>query len=82
MSTGSFLLDVGVSANYLIHTPQKTAEAEGGLVIGVNAGYTFAPGTPKWELDGINSVSGGPSVKLQGFHVRFAFGGWSRKPHQ
>lgn len=84
LSTGSFLLDASVAVFYRPELPGMAPEepddedAPGGLLLGLQAGYTFAPGDSSWKLDHINTVAGGPEMKMQGFYIRLAIGGWGR----
>jgi hypothetical protein len=76
LSTGVLLLDVSVAASHRIAIKQKEAGAEGGLMLSATAGYMFEPASSDWTLDGMNSVAGGPTFRMQGFYARFSFGGW------
>ena len=81
LTTGSFLADVSIAANYriLIEDDEEDPDEEeevGGFLIGVQAGYTFAPGQSSWDLDMINGVAGGPDFRIQGPYVRISIGGW------
>lgn len=82
LSTGTFLLDGSVAVFYrpsFAQTepdPEEEEDDRGGLLLGLQAGYTFAPGNSSWRLDAINTVAGGPDTKLQGFYVRLSIGGW------
>jgi hypothetical protein len=81
LSIGSFLLDASVAAHYRFAVEEATPEpAEeddpGGVLVGVQAGYTFAPGSSSWNLDVINTVAGGPDLAMEGFYVRITIGGW------
>lgn len=80
MTTGGFLLGVGVDGNYRLVFGEAPTGEQGGMLIGVSTGYVFQPATTDWHLDGLNSVAGGPTVKVEGFYVRFSIGGWGRKP--
>lgn len=80
LSTGMFLIDTSIGANY---RAGLGGEAEGGFLVGVQVGYTFAPGDPKWELDEINTVAGGPPFKIEGPYIRLSLGGWgSEEPEE
>ena len=82
LSAGMFLLDASLALHYRPTIPgiqpsePDEDERPGGLMLGLQAGYTFAPGDTSWRLDGINTVAGGPDMKIQGFYVRLAVGGW------
>lgn len=51
---------------------------DGGLFVGVRAGYTWAPGDAQWELDALNEVAQGPEIGPTGLFVRVSIGGWGR----
>jgi hypothetical protein len=78
LSTGMFLMDVAVAVSYRVAMGQRE-EGEGGFLLGVQAGYTFAPGQASWTLDGINNVAAGPAYQIEGPYVRLSLGGWGRK---
>jgi len=75
LSTRMFLMDVAVVANYRIALNDEDDDP-GGFLIGLQAGYTFAPGSTSWTLDEINNVAGGPSLQVEGPYVRLSLGGW------
>jgi hypothetical protein len=77
LSTGGLIVDVGVSADYRIHVPQPGGEPAGPLV-GVSAGWLGSPAVGEWDLDGLNSVAGGPTLRIEGFYARISLGGWGR----
>lgn len=81
LSTGMFLLDASVAASYRVQMPgQRRRERErGGLLLGLQVGYTFAPGRTSWKLDGINDVAGGPDFEIEGASIRLSIGGWGRE---
>lgn len=81
LSTSSFLLDASVAAHYRFaveeSAPQPAEEDDpGGVLVGVQTGYTFAPGSSSWNLDVINTVAGGPDLSMEAFYVRITIGGW------
>jgi hypothetical protein len=78
LSTGVFLLDVGAAANYRL-TMSERENGVGGLLLGVQVGYSFAPAQSAWNLDGTNDVAGGPDLRIQGPYVRLSIGGWGRQ---
>jgi hypothetical protein len=80
MTQGGFTIGFGLSANYRISMPMKDSSRVGGLLIGATAGYVLNPASSGWRLDEINTVAGGPDVRMQGWYARFSFGGWSRGP--
>lgn len=75
LTSGMFLLDFGLGADYRFRIESDEDEF-GGLLIGLQAGYLLAPGSPTWTLDGINSVAGGPELLIQGLYIRVSIGGW------
>lgn len=79
LSNGMFLLDLSLAANYRIPVPIDDGEGEGGPLLGLQVGYTFSPGNPSWELDGLNKVAGGPSLQIEGAYIRVSLGGWGRE---
>lgn len=78
LSSGMFLLDASVQASYRVRMPGRR-RGDGGLLVGLQAGYTYAPGKTSWELDGINTVAGGPDFEIEGWSVRLSIGGWGRQ---
>lgn len=82
LSTGSFLMDVSMAFHYRFAVQEREdededeEEDEGGVLAGVQTGYTFAPGSSSWNLDMINNVAGGPDLSMAGFYVRVTIGGW------
>ncbi len=74
LSNGMFLLDGSVGANYRVRFTEDDGEEGGGLLVGLQVGYTFAPGGPSWELDGLNDVAGGPSFQIEGAYIRLSIG--------
>lgn len=81
LSTSMFLLDIGLGADYrFVVSEDDDEEGEGGVLVGVHAGYTLAPGDTEWTLDGINNVAGGPAARVEGFYLRLSIGGWGWSP--
>ena len=76
LSTGMFLMDLSVAADYRFTKRRSEEGRSGGLMVGLQAGYVFAPGTTNWTLDDINGVAGGPDLGVQGLYIRLSFGGW------
>jgi hypothetical protein len=85
LTTDDFLLSAAGGADYRFGVPSRDArrrrdrdddEGRGGLFLGVRAGWTWAPGDARWELDELNEVAGGPAVGPTGFFVRMSIGGW------
>jgi hypothetical protein len=74
LSTSMFLLDAGLSVSYRVGQGNAA-----GFLIGLQAGYTFAPGSTEWRLDGLNDVVDGPAFQIEGPYLRISLGGWGRK---
>lgn len=86
LSTAMLLLDASLSVQYRVDMSRDRDDEDedgddrpGGLLVGVEAGYTFAPGDSTWDLDGINGVAGGPTLQVEGLHLRISIGGWGRE---
>jgi len=73
LSTGGFLLNVALGADYLL-VLGKDEKGLGGIVVGIRVGYTYSPIKGDWDLDG-NDISGGPKVGITGPYIRLMFGG-------
>jgi len=73
LSTGGFLLNLAVGADYLLKLAEDE-EGRGGLIFGLRAGYIFAPIKGDWEMDGIG-ISGGPQAAITGPYIRIMIGG-------
>jgi hypothetical protein len=78
LSTGMFLLDASAVLTYRITVRESEEGEAGGLLVGLQAGYTFAPGDTSWTLDDLNDVAGGPGFQVEGFHIELSIGGWGR----
>lgn len=78
LSTGMFLLDFGLGLNYRFVVRDDAEDEFGGILVGVQGGYTLAPGDTSWNLDELNSVAGGPDTQIEGFYLRISIGGWGR----
>lgn len=76
LSTGMFLMDLSVNADYRFTRHRREDGRAGGFVVGLQAGYLFAPGSTNWTLDDTNGVAGGPDLGIQGLYVRLSLGGW------
>jgi len=89
LSAGAFLVDASVAVFYRPEFATTDGDGDrgrgrdrdddedrGGLLLGLQGGYTFSPADTSWRLDGINTVAGGPDMNLQGFYVRLSIGGW------
>lgn len=71
VTRGSLLVSLGAGAEYRF----LGAPNNGGLQVGLRAGYVWAPSGAEWELDG-ESLAGGPDATLSGPYVRIHVGGW------
>lgn len=72
LSTSGFLLNLGLGAEKFIGLGSG-GRGEGGLVIGVRAGYTFAPVKGGWELEKME-IAGGPGTAFAGPYTRLIIG--------
>jgi len=77
LSTGGFLLNVSIGADHLFILGGDE-EGEGGLVLGLRAGYTFTPIKGDWNMYDMD-VGGGPDIGITGpyFHLMLGGGGVS-----
>lgn len=87
LSSGAFLLSASVAADWRFGAdrPRRRSDDDdedddddgfGGWLLGVRAGWVWAPADVSWELDELNDVAGGPEVAPTGFHIRVSIGGW------
>jgi hypothetical protein len=81
MSAAVFLLDLAAAVSYRVTMGEREGRV-GGILLGIQAGYTFAPAQSAWTLDGINDVADGPDFGIEGPYVRIAIGGWGRNRAQ
>jgi hypothetical protein len=75
LTTTGFLLDLGVSVNWIARRGYDH-EVSGGPLFGVRAGYILAPVKSDWQL-GDREIAGGPRMGVEGAYVRalLGFGG-------
>jgi len=73
LSNLGFLINLAVGADYFFKLGESE-KGDAGLVLGLRAGYTIAPGKGQWETEGIQ-VSGGPEVGITGPYLRLMIGG-------
>lgn len=73
LSTGSFVLNFALGADYLISF-DKNANTRGGVLVGIRAGIIYTPIAGNWTMDE-NKVSGGPETGINGVYLRFLIGG-------
>ena len=76
LTTGGFLLEFAVGADFFVKTKTHPNGA-GGLLFGVQAGYRLAPGWEKWTMPDLD-IASGPKLGLTGFYIRLFFGGSRR----
>jgi hypothetical protein len=81
LSSAVFLMDVAAAANYRVTMREEEGRA-GGILLGVQVGYAFAPAQSAWTLDGLNDVAAGPDFRITGPYVRLSVGGWGRETEQ
>jgi hypothetical protein len=75
LTNGAFLLGGALGADWLIGT---NGNGRSGFIVGVRAGYNFAPLDADWRLDG-SDVAGGPDSGFTGPYVRINIGGGHRR---
>jgi hypothetical protein len=79
-STGGFLMQVALGIDNLFVLGSRVEDGrrrEGGVVLGVRAGYIFGPGQDNWKFNGTD-LAGGPDLSLTGPYVRVIAGGGGR----
>ncbi len=67
---GSFLVSLGGGLEYQFGAPDEN----GGVRLGLRAGYMISALNSEWQL-GENSLSGGPDATMQGPFIRLTLGG-------
>ncbi|MGQ9560545.1 MAG: hypothetical protein ACUVTG_05350 [Candidatus Oleimicrobiaceae bacterium] len=78
LSTGVFLLNLALGVDYLVPT-RRHKSAMGGLILGLEVGYTFTPFFfAAWSADDIE-ITGGPDVGITGPYLRLKIGGGGRR---
>ncbi|MHB8094912.1 MAG: hypothetical protein ACYDH0_08210 [Candidatus Aminicenantales bacterium] len=77
LSTSGFLLNLAIGAEKIV---RLGGGRRGGLILGIRAGYVFAPVRGGWELEKLE-IPGGPGISLQGPYVRVLIGAgsWGRR---
>jgi len=73
LNYGGMIATLSVNLDYIIKL-KETEDGFGGIIIGLQAGYMFAPFTNDWKMDE-HDISGGPAVGLNGPFVRITIGG-------
>jgi hypothetical protein len=83
LNRGSFLLELGLGAGYLIDMSGLNKKSEsserGGFFLGFRAGYIFDPTSTSWSFAG-SKVRNGPDLKSNTFFVTMQFGGGGGQP--
>ncbi len=77
LSMGIFLLNFALGLDYLVVTGRDKG-GMGGLVLGLEVGYTFTPFFAAWSADEIE-ITGGPDTGVTGPYVRLKIGGGGRR---
>jgi len=72
LTSAAFLLNLALGTEYQLKL-WEDEKGEGGLVLGLRFGYTFAPFKGEWTMDGID-VSGGPKIGITGPYIRLLIG--------
>jgi hypothetical protein len=73
ITVGGLLLDASVGFEFRPDLSQSR-----GLMVGVRAGYTFAPGDWNPQLHGRDDLLNSPDIGIEGFYVHLTLGGWGR----
>lgn len=89
LTSGTFLVSAALGADLRLggadrrtrrdrrrHDDDDDDGHRGGLLVGIRAGWLWAPGDTDWELDTLNDVSNGPAAGPEGLYVRVSIGGW------
>lgn len=73
LSSVSFLVNLGFGMDYLLKL-REYQKGEAGLVLGLRAGYIFAPYNEGWEMAGIE-VFDNPHIGIKGPYIHLMIGG-------
>lgn len=73
VSSGGFVAQIGAGLDYYLKLGEDET-GEGGLVLGVRAGYTIPFSQADWSM-GSQDVIGGPDIGVKGLYLRFMIGG-------
>jgi opacity protein-like surface antigen len=73
LTTGGFLLHAALGTENLFVT-RENENKRSGFVLGLRAGYIFAPIAGDWHFDG-SEIAGGPEIGFTGPYVRLMIGG-------
>ncbi|MCK4597488.1 hypothetical protein KAU04_05585 [bacterium] len=76
VSTGGFMLNAALGMDYLVALGGDEMGGQGGILVGLRAGYMFTPSKGDWKMEE-TSVLGGPELGLDGpyVHLMLGFGG-------
>jgi hypothetical protein len=74
--SGALMLDASLGSTVRLTDSARPRGGRGGIVLGVRAGYGFAPFAGEWRMENGNHVAGGPEVTLAGPYIRAMVGGW------
>jgi hypothetical protein len=73
LSTWDLLVSVGFGMDHL-YVLGGNEQGEGGLVLGLRAGYIFSPFEGDWKFEG-ETLPGGPDFGITGPYIRLMIGG-------
>ncbi|MGH7503297.1 MAG: hypothetical protein ACREL7_16345 [Longimicrobiales bacterium] len=73
LANGAFLAGAALGADWFI----PAGEGGKGVVLGLRAGFNYAPLEPEWSMDGVD-IANGPDAGFTGPWVRLTLGGGSR----
>ncbi|MCM2323883.1 MAG: hypothetical protein NDJ90_11540 [Oligoflexia bacterium] len=80
LTRGFLALNFSIGTDYLIDLANKEDE-EGGLAIGLRAGYLLSVSRFGWEVNEAK-ITDGPDTALDGFYVSFMLGGGGKNPRK
>jgi len=73
LSTGGLLLHASLGFDHLVGM-RRDGGRQGGFMLGLRAGYIFAPLKDDWRLNA-SEIAGGPELSVTGSFVRLMIGG-------
>lgn len=73
LSTGAFMLNFALGADYLISLDRQE-NTHSGVLVGIRIGFTFTPVAGDWKMDDVK-VSSGPETGLNGVYIKLLIGG-------
>lgn len=77
LRTSGFLFHAALGFDYLVAT-RRSENRTSGLVLGLRAGFAFAPHNGTWHLEE-SKISGGPEIGVTGPYIRLLLGGGSKQ---